>query len=106
MGDTTIEFADRLKTLEVKINGNGGKGLEQRVSWNELLIDKLEVDKVSNEAFKEHCSEAKENVNLLEQRMKEVVIATIKSQERSWIKHAGPILTGIAAVLAVILSNI
>jgi len=100
------DAADRLKTLEVKIDGNGGEGLMQRVSSNTKTIkhlddriDQLELRKVNIIQCERQHMKYEENWKSLENRISKQIIDTINGQEKKWVRHVGPVLTGLAALL-------
>jgi len=98
--------ADRLKTLEVKIDGNGGEGLLQRVSTNSKNIkqlddrlDQLELRKVDVIKCDRQEERIRDNWDTFESKISKQVIDTINNHEKKWVRYAGPILTGLAAFL-------
>lgn len=109
MQDNQASIPDRVKTLEIKIDGNGGSGLlkrmdnvEKDLKYQDERIDHLElrkVDVVSCEKFKDRTDKS---WDVYEKRIEKMIIDTIHNQEKKWVKYAGPILTGLAAFLLAI----
>lgn len=109
MSDASIP--DRLRSVEIQINGNGGNGLLQRVKQNENDIrtldsraDDLQLHKVDHSVCNKHIEKDSVQMDKMEKRLEQRVIEVIEKQEKKWIRHLGPVLTGIAAILAVLLN--
>ncbi len=103
---------DRLKGLEVKINGNGNYGLEDKVSSNsdkiDILDEKLDEVKlkmVTKDMFDDHIDGEENRLDRLESRIVDRVDQKIKERSRYWLRYLGPTLTGIAAILAVLFGD-
>lgn len=106
------DVRDRLKGLEVKINGNGDYGLEYQVGSNKKKleeldekVDNIKLTMVSKDVFDSHIISENQRLDRLENRIIEKIEERIKRQSKYWVRYLGPILTGIAAILAVILGG-
>lgn len=85
------DLPERVKVLEIKVNGNGSPGLMQRMARAEqeldtqydmmMLYDKNTMTYVTGDA------------------LRTIVREEIKAADKGFLKHSGPILTGLAALL-------
>lgn len=114
MSDGSLIWNDRerLKGLEVKIFGNGQHGLDHKVQKNcdditklDEKLDEVKLSMVTTGVFDSHKKEENQRLDRLEDRIADRVEQKLKAHEKGWIKYLGPILTGIAAILAVLFAN-
>lgn len=114
MSNAGLEEKDRerIKGLEVKIYGNGQYGLDHMVQENKKRLDvidekldNVQLTMVTSDTFSQHENTEQDRLDRLENRIVEKVDERLRNRERNWLKYLGPILTGIAAILAVFLTR-
>lgn len=109
MGDYHTNIPDRLKTLEIKVDGNGGAGLlkrmddaERDLKHQDERIDHIELRKVDVVSCEKKDAQTQQQWKDYEKRLENKIIDTINNHEKKWLRHVGPILTGLAAILLAI----
>lgn len=97
---------ERVAKLEVMVTGNGKKGLMDKVDEHELRFNNVQTKegcKMVHETLLDSINEIKNDVKLIkEQRNKE---RHVVQHVFSWLLKAGPLLTGLAALLAILLKK-
>lgn len=110
--DDNVKLNERVKGLEVKLFGNGRFGLDDKVDQNECKIkeldekvDQIRINMVDKNAFESHIKGEYTRLDRWKEDIINHIDMKIKQREKYWVRYLGPILTGVAAILAVLLSN-